>query len=203
MSEAEVTQLLKEKCQGGRYESRKQEDSRSGVVHSSMYQCRLSDVKEVVYVEVADKAFLVTGVRNINYPDNLSRADQEAMFYGVYQKLLDKYGKPTHEGPKGKKARKVEAIPQEYNQAAACWGDCQMTNPDEYYEITAGQEHYAAVALYDGLTSPLIIVSRALKDVKAEQAADAAADEAIKVAQEKATEDAKKQSQQATENIKF
>lgn len=198
MSEKEAIALLKEKCTNGNFDVESKKARGYDVVHSKQFYCRRIDTKEDINLIVHDKVDVIISERNIDYPDNLPDTDKKTFLENIYAKLLEKYGTPTHEAPKGKDS-KIDYINGDFD-IAACWGDCSLEKGYSY-TLHAGKDLFAAGGVDNA--GPWARIHRVLADPKAVKAADEAFEKAIEAAKNQEAEAAKQQAQQATENIKF
>lgn len=207
MNEAQLTALLKEKCADGQFE--KQEEKEYDMLVATWYSCHLQDTQEKIGVLFVDKTLTIFAMgRQIKYPANLSAADKQAMNENVYGKLLEKYGTPTHKGVQDKKASEIELLDSIINEKqtmekTACWGDCRVDTDKQslYYQIRAGKDFYAVAAM--DIDDYGIEIYRGLVDVAGVAAVEADYEKAVEAAKNRVAEEAKKQAQQATDNIKF
>lgn len=208
MNEADVSALLQEKCDRGEFNISEQRARDYDIAHSKIFSCYFKDTQDRMDITLTDKVITVSGERIIVYPEKSSDADKGAMRKTVYDKLLEKYGKPVHEGPQDRHPWEIAFLSNSSKaDQVACWGDCTIKNPEfadssYYYDIAAGQDLFAA-AFVAALQPEFMLISRVIADIPAITATDEAFEKAVAAAQAQEQEAVKQQSQQAAENVKF
>ena len=198
MSKEETIMLLKEKCKDGKFKEKDYSDKQQNIFESKKLTCELEQIHDKkIYEDIViianDKILVIEGLRAVEYSENLPEIDRKNLNNEIYNKLLEKYGDPHRKIFAGeKKISSVSFASSKLSNPdiAACWGDCFIKDSSHYESIESRKYSFFAIQISEREKAAL--VGRVLADV-----------ESIKSASDKSIEEAKTQSKQAAENIKF